>query len=330
MTGNHDLRSLIAANPVFLAPMAGVNDPVFREICKLHGAGLTYTEMISAQGLAHASKRTQQLLDISSIERPAAVQLFGSDPAVLASQAQIIEQHYGDSLALIDINMGCPMRKIAGKGEGAALIQDMPLAGRILTAVVNQVHLPVTVKIRKGFELNDDDAVEFAKMAEDCGVAAIAVHGRTARQLYHGTSDKDVIRRVKAAVDIPVLASGDVFEPEDVQSYLMSFGADGVLVARGAQGNPWIFERTRAYLADDLDRAQAEVTIADRVSVASAHLQGISQRYPQRLSSMRKHFSWYFKGTAHASDIRRTAHTCQTPEEYQCLLNDILERSEND
>ena len=323
MNRSSEIKHQLANNPVLLAPMAGVNDPVFREICKGMGAGLTYSEMVSAQGLAHASQRTRELLSISDTEKPAAIQLFGSDPAVLAAQAHAVEDYCGDRVALIDINMGCLVRKVAGKGEGAALLKDTDAARRILQEVVQSVELPVTVKIRKGFERDDDLAVDFAKMAEDCGVAAVTVHGRTARQLYQGTSDRTVIARVKAAISIPVIASGDVWTPEDVLEYLQVQKADAVMVARGAQGNPWIFGHTLGLLSGEDPRAERTVTLAERITVAAEHLHGLAQRFPHRLSTMKKHLSWYFRGTTHASAVRRTAHSCGTVEDYEQLLDDI-------
>jgi nifR3 family TIM-barrel protein len=301
----------IFGNGRLLAPMAGVNDPVFRGICKRMGAGLTYTEMVSAKGLEYANSQTERLLYMTDEERPAAVQLFGKDPAVLADQARQLEAGYGAAIALIDINMGCPARKIAGKGEGAALMRDLALAEMILTAVVGAVELPVTVKFRKGYELEDDSAVEFARMAESCGVAAVAVHGRTARQFYHGQSDRAVVARVKQAVSIPVIASGDVFTREDIRDYQERYGADAVMVARGARGNPWIF----------FDR---EPSLEERVRVAYEHTTGLARLAPKRLASMRRHVAWYFKGLSHAAAIRRAAQDCENLQDYEALFEQIL------
>lgn len=294
-----------------LAPMAGVNDPIFRGICKRMGADLTYTEMVSAAGLAYGSQKTQTLLYISKEEAPAAVQLFGKDPETLAQQARYLEEHYGQGIALIDINMGCPARKIAGKGEGAALMKDPALAALILRAVVGAVSLPVSVKFRKGYGLGDNTAVEFARMAQDCGVCQIAVHGRTAQQFYHGASDRDLISQVKQAVGIPVLASGDVFTTDDIKAYLEEQGADGVMVARGAQGNPWIFSRRIP-------------SLQERVDIAREHAQGLAALFPHRLASMRKHIPWYFKGVSHVSTLRREVQTCQTIGDYEALLDKVV------
>ena len=302
---------LTCKGAVFLAPMAGVNDPVFRAICKRLGANLTYTEMVSAKALEYKSLKTKDMLLMLDEEKPAAVQLFGKDPVTLAEQARVLEDSYADGIVLIDINMGCPSRKIAGKGEGVALMRDFVLAEQILRSVVEAVSLPVSVKFRKGYEYGDDIAVEFALMAQSCGVAQIAVHGRTARQQFHGTSDRELIKRVKAAVAIPVIASGDVFCAEDIRSYLEDFDADAVMVARGAQGNPWIF-------------AGRKPPLEERVAVALEHAQGLSQLLPHRLASMRKHIAWYFKGCDHASAIRRAVQGCVSLTDYEALLDQIL------
>jgi len=291
--------------------MAGVNDPVFRRICKRLGADLTYTEMISAKGLSYNTTRTERMLSLDETESPVAVQLFGKDPHTLAEQAQALEASHGADIALIDINMGCPARKIAGKGEGAALMRDPELAAAILRAVVGAVKLPVTVKFRKGYELDADDAVAFAQRAEQCGVAAVAVHGRTAQQFYHGRADRALIGRVRQAVTIPVIASGDVFTPDDIRAYFEEQGADAVMVARGAQGNPWIF-------------SASEPTLEERVRIAWEHTEGLHGCQPQRLASMRKHVSWYFCGVSHAATIRRLANDCVTLLDYQALFEQIL------
>ncbi|MDR1713899.1 MAG: tRNA dihydrouridine synthase DusB [Coriobacteriales bacterium] len=298
------------AGSLLLAPMAGVNDPVFRRICKRLGAALTYTEMISAKGLAFGNSRTADMLYMDPTEKPAAVQLFGHEPEVLAAQAAWLEQHHGQDIALIDINMGCPARKIAGKGDGAALMCDAGLAERIIRAVVAATTLPVTVKLRKGYELGEDTAVEFARLAEASGAAAVAVHGRYAMQYYHGPADKQLIGQVKQAVRIPVIASGDVFSSADANYYLQEQGADAVMAARGAQGNPWLF-------------AGYQPQLAERVAVAREHALGLAELLPRRLASMRKHIAWYFKGTRQATEIRRAVQVCRTLEDYLMLLGGI-------
>jgi nifR3 family TIM-barrel protein len=251
------------------------------------------------------------MLMMTDEEKPVAVQLFGKEPEVLAQQASELEQRYASDILLIDINMGCPARKVAGKGEGAALMKDPARAERILKAVVAAVKIPVTVKFRKGYGRDEETAVEFALMAESCGVAAVGVHGRTAYQLYNGKSDRTLITRVKQAVSIPVIASGDVFSSEDIHSYREDYGADAVMVARGAQGNPWIFR-------GDVP------TLEERVRIAHEHTVGLNQLLPHRLASMHRHISWYFKGTEHATAIRRAVHACQTMLDYEELFEQIL------
>ena len=300
---------------VFLAPMAGINDPVFRLICKRMGADLTYSEMISAKGLEYNNQKTFDLLYVLDEEKPLAVQLFGNDPVALSEQAKMLEYRYGDALALIDINMGCPARKIASKGEGAALMKDVRLAGQILRMVVEAVRLPVSVKFRKGYGSGEDTAVDFARLAESCGVAQLAVHGRYACQQFHGTSDRELIYRIKQAVSIPVIASGDVFSRADIQQYITDYHADAVMVARGALGNPWIF-------------ANRIPALEERVATAREHTEVLAALMPHRLPSMRKHIAWYFKGTSHATSIRRAAQACVSLSDYTRLFDQMLSRQE--
>ena len=323
------LQHFFASQPIMLAPMAGINDPVFRLICKRMGAALTYSEMISAKGLAYGNQRSDDMLFFLDGEPPFAVQLFGNEPATLAAMAVQLEERLADKLALIDINMGCPARKVAGKGDGAALMRTPALAREIIAAVVKAVELPVTVKIRKGFELDEDNAVEFARMAEDAGVAAVSVHGRTARQFYSGLADRSVIDRVAAVLSIPVIASGDVYTCEDIRDYF-SRGASGVLVARGARGNPWIFQsygkETPAFAVSAATLPAvtlAAPTIADRVTLAWEHCQRLYELDPKKLVSMRRHIAWYFKATPHAAAIRRSVNDCKVLKDYRTLFEGL-------
>ena len=233
--GNVELKNAIA-----LAPMAGVTDLPFRLLCKEQGCGLMYTEMVSAKALLYKNRNTKPLLETRPEEGPVAVQLFGSDPEIMSEMALQLEE---GPYAIIDVNMGCPVPKIVNNGEGSALMKDPKLAEQILTAMVKKLHKPVTVKFRKGFNDSNINAVEFAKMAESCGVAAVAVHGRTREQYYSGKADWDIIRQVKEAVSIPVWGNGDVFTPEDAKRMKEETGCDGIMVARGAKGNPWLFKR---------------------------------------------------------------------------------------
>ena len=223
-----------------LGPMAGVTDLPFRLLCKEQGADLVYTEMISAKGIFYKNKNTELLWMTKEQERPLALQLFGSEPALMADMAAQIEER---SFDILDINMGCPVPKVVNNGEGSALMKDPQLAGEIVKAVSSRISKPVTVKFRKGFGADDCNAVEFAKRMEDCGAAAIAVHGRTREQYYGGKADWDIIRQVKEKVGIPVIASGDIFTPEDAAACLEQTGCDGLMLARGVRGNPWLFHQ---------------------------------------------------------------------------------------
>lgn len=308
---------------VALAPMAGVTDLPFRMLCREMGCDLTYTEMISAKGLLYGSDRTAQLLETSPAERPCAVQLFGSDPHILADMAKRVEQRYAHSFALIDINMGCPAHKIVGNGEGSALMRDLPLAARIIESVSRAVALPVTVKFRKGWDDTSVNAVEFGRMAEESGAAAVTVHGRTREQGYSGRADWDIIGEVKAALRIPVLGNGDVNSGTDARALLAHTGCDGVMVARGAQGNPWIFRQIKAALSGGAEEAP---TMRDRVEMAlrHAHMQ-CAYKGAHGLIEMRKHVAWYLHGLPHASVLREKVNTCATVDELDALLLKYLD-----
>ncbi|MEG2870939.1 MAG: tRNA dihydrouridine synthase DusB, partial [Clostridium sp.] len=229
-------------NNVALAPMAGVTDLPFRLLCKEQGCGLMCTEMISAKALLYKNKNTGPLLETRAEERPLAVQLFGSDPDIMSEMALQLEAGPYD---IIDVNMGCPVPKIVNNGEGSALMKDPKLVEAILTAMVKKLKKPVTVKFRKGFNDSTVNAVEIAKIAESCGVAAVAVHARTREQYYSGYADREIIRLVKEAVRIPVFGNGDIFTPQDAKAMIEETGCDGLMIARGAKGNPWIFAQIK-------------------------------------------------------------------------------------
>jgi len=233
---------------IVLAPMAGVTDMPFRIICKEMGADLVYTEMISAKGLLYDGRNTEALLATSDMERPVSVQLFGNDPYVLGEQARKIEDRNFD---ILDINMGCPVTKVVRNGEGCALMKEPKRIGEIIRSVTKAIKKPVTIKIRKGYDESGVNAVECAKVAEDGGVSAIAVHGRTRDQLYGGKVDMDVIRQVKDAVSVPIIGNGDVFTPEQAKEMLLHTGCDAVMVARGVRGNPWLIRQIKAYLIEE-------------------------------------------------------------------------------
>ena len=244
------IRGILPPRSVVLGPMAGVTEAPFRGICKRMGATLTYTEMISAKGLRYNpdSRASRSLLTFDPTEVPCGVQLFGSDPAIMADRAAWVCAEYGPDVALIDINMGCPVTKVVSNGEGSALMRTPELAARIVSRVVSTVRVPVTVKFRKGWDDDSANADDFARAMEAAGAAAICVHGRTRQQFYHGPADWEVIARVKAAVSVPVIGSGDVLSAADALAMFDRTGVDAVMIARGAQGNPWVFRETRALL----------------------------------------------------------------------------------
>ena len=304
-------------NPLVLAPMAGVTDLPFRVLCKEQGAGLICMEMVSAKAILYKNKNTEDLMTIHPGEHPVSLQLFGSDPEILAQIAAQIEERPFD---ILDFNMGCPVPKVVNNGEGSALMKDPALVRKIVTGMVKAVKKPVTVKIRKGFNEESANAVEIAKILEDCGVAAIAVHGRTRAQFYSGKADWDIIRQVKEAVKIPVIGNGDIFTPEDAKRMLEETGCDGLMIARGAKGNPWIFSRTLHYLeTGELlgppDKEELKETI-----LRHAQLQIQFKGEYLGLCEMRKHLSWYTVGLPHSSSLRNDVNQTETWEDFYNLI----------
>ncbi|MBE5980640.1 MAG: tRNA dihydrouridine synthase DusB [Paenibacillaceae bacterium] len=307
-------------NNLILAPMAGVTDLPFRFLCREQGCGLSVTEMVSAKAILYKNKNTNELLSVSDQEGPVSVQLFGSDPDIMANMAAAIESR---PFALIDVNMGCPVPKIVNNGEGSALMKDIKLAEKILTAMVKAVKKPVTVKFRKGFTEEDCNAVEFARMAESSGVAAIAVHGRTREQYYSGTADWDIIRQVKEAVSIPVIGNGDVFKPEDAKALIDQTGCDGVMIARGAKGNPWIFSRTLHYLeTGELLQPPTPAEISEMI-LRHGTMQAEHKGETVAMREMRKHMAWYTAGLPHSAKLRNDINQVETMEE---LRRFVIER----
>ena len=245
--GKLKIGSVTLENNVILAPMAGVTDLPFRLLCREQGAGLVCMEMVSAKAIYYRNKNTESLLTVHPEEAPSSLQLFGSDPGILAEMAKRIEER---PFAILDFNMGCPVPKVVNNKEGSALMKDPALVRRILTAMVKAVEKPVTVKIRKGFDQENCNAVEIARIAEDCGAAAVVVHGRTREQYYSGQADWEIIAQVKDAVGIPVIGNGDVDSPRSALRMLEQTGCDGVMIGRAAQGNPWIFREVVRFLED--------------------------------------------------------------------------------
>lgn len=304
---------------VVLAPMAGVTDLPFRLLCKEQGCGLMCTEMVSAKALLYRSKNTKAILETISEEAPIAVQLFGSDPEIMSEMALELEEGPYD---IIDVNMGCPVPKIVNNGEGSALMKDIKLSERILTAMAKKLHKPLTVKFRKGFNDTSVNAVEFAKMAESSGVAAVAVHGRTREQYYSGTADWDIIRQVKEAVSIPVIGNGDIFTPEDAARMQQKTGCDGMMVARGAKGNPWLFGRINHFLdTGELLPTPSKEEVKTMI-LRHGKLQTEHKGEYIAMREMRKHVSWYTTGFPHSSALRNEINYVSTFEE----LVDLIEK----
>ena len=332
MGAPNQVATLLAGNPVLLAPMAGVTEAPFRAICKRMGAGLTYTEMVSAKGLHFNpdSAVSRRLLALSPDEVPCAVQIFGSDPEMMASQARWIADRHGPQIALIDLNMGCPVTKVVAKGEGSALMLDPEKAARIVMTVVAECTVPVTVKFRKGFDGDHLNAVEFARAMEAAGAAALTVHGRTRDQGYRGRADWAAIAAVKAAVGVPVMGSGDVFSADDVVAMFERTGVDGVMVARGARGNPWIFREARGLI--ETGCRPPRPTPQERIDMAREHAQALSVFGGERaVVRMRKHVAWYIADMPGATYARSRVNATRTFPELDALLSeysDYLRRRE--
>jgi nifR3 family TIM-barrel protein len=322
-----DIRTVLAANNVVLGPMAGVTEAPFRGICKRLGAGLTYTEMVSAKALHYNpdSRISRHLLTFDPEETPCAVQLYGAEPEIMAAQAAGIIERYGDDVAVIDINMGCPVGKVITRGEGSALMRTPELAATLVRSIAEAIApVQVTAKIRAGWDETDRNAAEFAKVLEQAGVAAIAVHGRTRAQFYRGAADWDIIAAVKAAVSVPVIGSGDVFSAPDIEAMFERTGVDAVMVARGAQGDPWIFREARALL--DRGEILDPPTPLERIAMAREHAKAlVAFGGEPTFKRMRKHVGWYVAGMPGASFVRERVNHAASSAELDALLEEYQE-----
>lgn len=316
------MKDFFQTHKVLLAPMAGVSDEAFRVLCLEQGADLTYTEMVSAKGLSYANEKTKNLLHLAPEESHIAVQIFGHEPDTMAHQAVWVEKTLGDKLAYIDINMGCPARKITRKGDGAALMADPDLAAQITEATSSAVKTPVTVKFRRGFSFGEETAVSFAQVLEQAGAAALTVHGRYAEQFYQGHANWDVIARVKQAVQIPVIGNGDIKSAEDALAMKEQTGCDTLMIARGAQGNPWIFAQIQAALAGR--QIPLDPSITERIAMARRHSELLSKREGHNIVRMRKHAMWYFTGIPGVAAARRAINECVSLEDFNRVFDELL------
>ncbi len=309
---------------IFLAPMAGITDMPFRTLCRENGCGLVYTEMVSAKGLFYKDKSTSLLTATTPEEQPAAIQIFGSEPEIMAEAVGLLKDN---PAVIIDINMGCPTPKITSNGDGSSLMRDPALAARIIRAVVGATKRPVTVKIRKGWDDSSINAVEFAKMAEASGAAAIAVHGRTRQQFFKGKVDLGIIGEVKRAVSIPVIGNGDIYTPEDAARMFDETGCDAVMIGRGALGNPWIFKRVKHFLQTGEILPQPIIT--EKINMVRRHLDMMLALKGERsgLLEMRKHTAWYIKGIKNSAAVRDTIFRLENKEEVLEVLKTLKDNA---
>ena len=321
-----NIKDILRENPFVLGPMAGITDSVFRCICREYGCGLLFSEMISSKGLYYKDAKTEELLKIYPQEKPVAFQIFGSDPEIMAYAASVLKERKND---FIDINMGCPVPKVVKSGDGSALLKTPDLVGRIVKAVVKSAEKPVTVKIRIGWDENSINVLEIARIIEDAGAAAITIHSRTREQFYSGKADWSYIKKVKEILDIPVIGSGDVFSGKEAVRMIEETGCDGVMIARGARGNPWIFNEALWHMG--ITDKLINVDLSERVNTAIKHFLLLVEEKGEYVAirEMRKHIGWYFKDIPHATEIRRVINTLEKKDEIIMLLEKYLHKAQN-
>ena len=311
-------------NEVFLSPMAGVTDLPFRLICKEKGCGMLYTEMINAKALCYDDENTKKMLKIEDEEHPIAVQIFGSDPEYMGKAAAIMNQYPNE---ILDINMGCPAPKVIKNGDGSALMRNPKLAAEVLKAVVKNSEKPVTLKIRKGWDDDSVNAVEIAKIAEECGISALAIHGRTREQFYSGKADWDIIAEIKQSINIPVIGNGDVFEVQDAVNMLEKTKCDAIMIGRGAQGNPWIFKRINHYMRTG--EILPEPTLEEKITTAIKHMNLAVAEHGDYVAvrEMRKHIGWYLKGLKNSAKYRDQINKITDYKEVISMLEEYVQHS---
>ncbi|MBQ9690793.1 MAG: tRNA dihydrouridine synthase DusB [Eggerthellaceae bacterium] len=304
--------------------MAGVNDVAFRQLCKEQGATLTFTEMVSTKALSFGSQKSQKLLDRAPLEDVVGIQIFGHEPKIMAQECVVIAENMTPHVSRIDINMGCPVRKIAGKGDGAALLKDPVLAAEIVQACARALapyRIPLSIKMRMGYARDENTAPDFALRMQEAGAQALTIHGRTAAQMYTGVANWDVIAQIKEALSIPVVANGDVKSAQDAVDIIEHTGADAIMVARAVRGNPWLFAQMTSALAGDgiLEPPSLEM----RIETAKKHVSMLSQSMGNHIVYMRKHIAWYMYGIPGAARARGAINSCITQEDFYAVLDDI-------
>ena len=306
---------------LFLAPMAGITDRAFRQICKEFGADILVTEMISSRGIYYKDKKTKELLTFSDNERPIGIQLFGNEPEIMAYAVKVTEEY---SPEFIDVNMGCPMPKIVNNGDGSALMKNPILAGKIVEAMVKATKIPITVKFRAGYTAETINAVDFAKVMEQSGASAITVHPRTREQLYTGKADHSITAAVKNAVKIPVVANGDIFSPEDAKKVLEVTNCDDIMIARGSHGNPFIFTQIKDYLTVGTYK---EVSVTDKLSTALKQIELMCEFKPERqaIPEARKHMAWYMKGLYGGAKLKNKIFEANSKKDISDIIRSYLE-----